>query len=40
MKDHNKTSMRSEESRKLMNKSEIATTNYVKIEEIDNKKMK
>ena len=38
MKDHNKTSMQSEESKELVNKSEIATMSYVKIKEIDNKK--
>ena len=35
MKYHNKTSMQSEESKELVNKSEVATTSYS--EEIDNK---
>ena len=38
VKDHNKTLVRSDESKELVNKSEVATTSYVKIEEIDNKK--
>ena len=40
VKDHNKTSVRSKESKKLVNKSEVATTSYLKMEEIDNKKDK
>ena len=38
VKDHNKTSVRSEESKELVNKSEVVNTSYSKIEEIDNKK--
>ena len=40
VKDHNKTLVRSDDIKELVNKSEVATTSYVKIEEIDNKKMK
>ena len=38
MKDHNKRLVISEESKKLMNKSEVVTMSYLKMEEIDNKK--
>ena len=38
VKDHNKTLVQIEESKELVNKNEVATTSYVKIEEINNKK--